>query len=160
MKVWFDELSRREQLTLLGGGGVLLLMLLYTLLWAPLHDERERLHHQVMSQQETLSWMKQASAQLQSSVVAGGKGAVRQESLLTLIDRSAKSAKMGGSIKRIQPDKSGTVRIWLEEVDFDQMMRWLADLSRDKGVMLAEFNVERVESSARVKARLTLKRGT
>ena len=158
MNARFDELSRREQLTLIIGGVALALMLFYTLIWAPLSEERNRLHHQVVTQQETLSWMKQASDQVKNSGVSGQKTVRSGESLLTLVDRSAKTAKMGGTIKRIQPDKNGSVRIWLEGVNFDLMMQWLGGLSRDKGVVLAEVNVERFESSALVKSRLTLKR--
>ena len=158
MKARFDELSQREQLTLIVGGVALALMLFYTLIWAPLSDERNRLHHQVKAQQETLSWMTQASAQVKNSGTSGRTSAGSGESLLTLVDRSAKTAKMGGAIKRIQPDKDGSVRIWLEGVNFDLMMQWLGGLSKDKGVVLAEVNVERFESSALVKSRLTLKR--
>lgn len=157
MQAWFDELSRREQLTLIGGGIALALMMFYLLLWAPLNDERSRLHNEVQVQQETLAWMQQAATQVKGSGAASVSPA-RGGSLLTLVDRSAKTAKMGGAIKRIQPDKDGRVRIWLEGVNFDLMMRWLGGLSRDQGVSLIEVNVERFESSALVKARLTLER--
>ena len=159
MKAWFDELSRREQLTVLVGSVALVIMLLYLMVWAPLSEERGRLHSDVLSQQETFEWMKQAAQQVVGhSGGAGQKSAISGGSLLTLVDRSAKSANMGGSIKRIQPDKDGKVRIWLEGVNFDLMMKWLGGLSRDQGVALAEVNVERFESSSFVKARLTLKR--
>jgi len=157
MKAWLAGLNSREQYILIFGGGTLLLMLLYSLLWEPLSDDTARLSKVVQEQRATLAWMQQAAKQVISTGPGGATLGQRKESLLTLVDRSAKSAALGGTIKRIQPDKDGSVRIWLEDVKFDQMIRWLALLSRDHGVILDNSNIEKQEVPALVNARLTLK---
>ncbi|MCF6217815.1 MAG: type II secretion system protein M [Gammaproteobacteria bacterium] len=159
MKAWFEELNSRERSTLLLGGGALLLMLLYSLLWSPLSAESERLQRDIESQHATLAWMQQAAQQVKtSSMVNNTRRGAEGESLLTLVDRSAKKAVLGGNIKRVQPDKDGSVRIWLEKVEFNSMMRWLATLSREYGVVLGNSNIEKQSTAGLVDARLTLKR--
>ncbi len=159
MKAWFEELNSRERSILLLGGGALLLMLLYSLLWSPLSAESERLQRDIESQHATLAWMQQAAQQVKSSgMVNHARRGAEGESLLTLVDRSAKKAVLGGHIKRVQPDKDGTVRIWLEKVEFNSMMRWLATLSREHGVVLGNSNIEKQSAAGLVDARITLKR--
>ncbi len=156
MKAWFEELSGREQSTLLFGGGALFIMFFYLLLWAPLSEESDRLKSDVQSQRATLAWMQQAATQVVSSnrsVKNGGRG----ESLLTLVDRTGKAAKLGGLIKRIQPDKEGGVRIWLEDIQFNKMIIWLKKLANDNGVVLVNSNIEKQSVSGLVNARLTFK---
>ena len=157
MKVWFEELSRRERSILLFGGGALLLMLLYSLLWSPLSEQNERLRGDIENQKVTLAWMQQAAQQVKQGGAQTARHNVNGESLLTLVDRTAKSSALGGSIKRIQPDKDGGVRIWLEKAEFNQMMRWLATLSRNHGVILSDSNIEKQLTPGLVDARLTLK---
>ena len=123
MKAWFAGLNSREQYIVILGSGALLLLLFYSLLWEPLNKETERLTVAVQEQRATLAWMQQAAKQVTSANSATAKQGRGNESLLTLVDRSAKGAALGGTIKRIQPDKDGSVRIWLEDVKFDQMIR-------------------------------------
>ncbi len=158
MKEWFEELSSREQSILLFGGLALIIMLVYSLIWAPLNEETQRLHQDVERQQADLLWMEQNAKQFKSS---GGPGlsVASSESLLSIVDRSAKSAQLGGSIKRIQPDKDGSVRIWLEDVKFEKMLVWMSKLSSEYGVVLDDSNIEKQQTPALVDARLTLKKG-
>lgn len=160
MKVWFEELNRRERSILLFGGGTLLLMLLYSLLWSPLSEQNERLRDDIENQRMTLAWMQQAAQQVKQGGTQAAQRNVNGESLLTLVDRTAKSSTLGGHIKRIQPDKEGGVRIWLEKVEFNSMMRWLATLSRNHGVVLSDSNIEKQLTPGLVDARLTLKGGS
>ncbi|VAW87902.1 hypothetical protein MNBD_GAMMA18-1310 [hydrothermal vent metagenome] len=157
MKVWFEELGRRERLILIFGGSALLLMLLYSLLWSPLSEQNERLRDDIKNQNMTLAWMQQAAQQVKRGGAQTAQRTVNGESLLTLVDRTAKSSTLGGSIKRVQPDKDGGVRIWLERVEFNSMMRWLATLSRHHGVVLSNSNIEKQLTPGLVDARLTLK---
>ncbi len=160
MKVWFEELNRRERSILLFGGGALLLMLLYSLLWSPLSEQNERLRDDIKNQNVTLAWMQQAAQQVKQGGARSIQSNVNGESLLTLVDRTAKSSALGGSIKRVQPNKDGGVRIWLEKVEFNQMMRWLATLSSHHGVVLSDSNIEKQLTPGLVDARLTLKGGS
>jgi len=43
LKSWFDERAPRERWLLAGGGGVMLAALVYSTLWAPAFDGRERI---------------------------------------------------------------------------------------------------------------------
>jgi len=161
MKDWYQALNRREQRIVLGGGIALLILIGYMAIWEPLKNTNQALTQQLIQQQQDRQWMQQATLVLKQRT-AGGVGAAKnrgRESLLTLVDRTAKQHKLGEGIKRVQPDEQGTVRIWLEQVPFDVTMRWLGDIERNFGVVVADANMERQSKPGVINARLVLSEG-
>jgi general secretion pathway protein M len=51
------------------------------------------------------------------------------------------------------------VRIWLEDVPFDGLVRWLGDLHARYGVRVDNADIERESGPGLVNARLTLVKG-
>ena len=50
------------------------------------------------------------------------------------------------------------MRIWLDDVPFDALVRWLGDLHTRYGVRVEAANIERESGPGLVSARLTLMR--
>lgn len=158
MKAWYQSLNAREQRIVLFGAIALAIMLFYGLIWDPLSGGVQRLEADTRARSETLAWMEQSSAEVKRLRGAGGQARQQRggESLLTLVDRSAREGGLGGALQRVQPEQEGTVRIWLEAAAFDDMMHWLAQLERQNGVAVKSATVESAAASGRVSARLEL----
>lgn len=158
LRTWFEALQPRERWLVLLGAGALLLLVLYLLLWEPLFERHGQLKATVAEQQETLAWMQQASARiraLQRSAPGGAARGLGGRSLLSVVDQSARSAGLGGSIKRIEPDSNKGVKVWLEGASFDQMILWLGNLTRQYQIETTTVTIE-PQGAGRINARLSL----
>jgi general secretion pathway protein M len=157
MKDWFLGLEPRERNMVAGGAAVLVLLFLYLMIWEPIAGGYKELRNSVQEQQEMLAWMRQASAQIKALRRSEGGGArgLGGRSLLAVVDQSARSGGLGNAIKRIEPDGSKGVKVWLEGVAFDPMILWLGKLTRSFRIEPTMITLEPI-GSGRVNARLTL----
>ncbi len=155
---YWMQLRPREQALLGVAGLVLLLAVLFMLVWEPVMQEHRRLQQGLVQQQELLAWMQQSAAEVRR--LQAGAGQSRQararggQSLLALIDSTAKRARLGAALKRVEPDGSGRVRVWLEQAAFDDLVRWLGQLQQRYGVRVDSIAVDRDEKPGRVAARV------
>ena len=157
MKDWFLGLEPRERLLVFGGAVVLLLLLLYLLIIEPISSSYTALRQGVAEQRKTLLWMQQAARQVQA-LKRSSPGAARGlggRSLLAVVDQSARSGGLGDAIKRIEPDGTKGVKVWLEGVAFDPMVLWLGNLTRSYQIETSIVTIEPL-GNGRVNARLTL----
>jgi len=157
MKEWFAGLEPRERLLVSGGAVVLVLLLLYVVIWEPIASGYRNLQEDVAEQKQTLAWMQQAATQIKT-LQRSSTGDVRGlggRSLLAVVDKSARSGGLGDSIKRIEPDGSKGVKVWLEGVAFDPMILWLGKLTRTYQIETSLITIE-PQGAGRVNARLTL----
>lgn len=159
LKERWAQLQERERRVLLGGAVALVLLGGYALVWDPWMQAVSRLEQDVAEQRVLLGWMKQSvhEVQMLRGNRPGGAPAAGQ-SLLTLIDGSARAQGLGTAMQRVEPEGNG-VRVWLEKAPFDEVMRWLDRLG-DRGVRVTSFATERVAGqSGVVNVRLVLEGG-
>lgn len=158
LKTWYLQLQQREQRMLAAGAAALVLLLLYALVWSPLTTHQQTLRETVKEQQATALWMQQAAreaTQLRAARPTAGKIAAGQ-SLLALVDQSAKNSQLGSAMKRVEPEGQTGVRVWFEQANFDDLVLWLEALQRDYGVHISTLVVERQETPGQVNARVGL----
>lgn len=161
MKEWFMGLAPRERLMVSVAAGAVALVLVYLLAWMPLAARTAHLEQGVAEQQALKQWMQRAAAearQLRGSAVAasGNQG----HSLLAVVDETAKQAKLGPAVKRIQPEGQDLVRVSLEQAPFDDVVTWLAGLQQSQGVRVVDATVDRQATTGQVNARITLKKAS
>jgi general secretion pathway protein M len=77
-------------------------------------------------------------------------------SLLSVADSTARAGGLGPALKRVEPEGSDSVRVWLEGAPFDVLVKWLGTLSTIHGVNAETVTMERSDATGRVSARLTL----
>ena len=78
---------------------------------------------------------------------------------MSIVDSSAKRSKIRKPIQRIEPEGKNGVKLWIENVDFDTLVRWLGDIERRHGVLVKRATITRHEQTAgRVNSRLSLER--
>jgi general secretion pathway protein M len=159
MKPWWNSLNRRERWLVAGGAGLVPLFLVYTLIWHPFHTRLQTLRQTVAAQRQELAWMRQAAVEIKSLEATTSSSRPRregQQSLLTLVDQSARTAGLGTALKRIEPQGEDKLRVQFEQVGFDQLIHWLGSLEQAYGVTLVNATVDRQTESGRVDARLVL----
>jgi general secretion pathway protein M len=158
MKDWLDKLEPKERMMLAVGSVVLLLLLIYVLVLAPLRSAYQLLKLGVAEQRETVVWM-QGSAQtiqhLRSSGESDSQG-LGGRSLLSVTDSTARAGGLGVALKRVEPEGSNSVRVWLDGASFDVLIKWLGALSTRHGVDASSVTLERNGVAGLVNARLTL----
>jgi general secretion pathway protein M len=156
MLEWYENLAERERRVVLFGaiGGAVLLLLAILL---PLNRNISQARQRVTVKQGDLAFIQSVRAQLAAagpaSAAAGG------ESLVVLIDSSARESGLGKALSSSQPTGDGGLRIRLEHAPFDAVIAWLARLSQQQGVRVESAEVESSGEKGYVNAGMVLKAG-
>ncbi len=159
LKKSFYDLNPRERLMVLGGGVALLLIAIYLLVWDPLITKQASLKASIQSQQVIYQQMLKSAEQIKQFKGTSGFKVVNASAMQSIINRSAKSALPGAIIKRVEQNRQQAVQVWIDQVSFDDMIKWLGGLQQTKGVRVVALYSERTEQVGRVNVRLTLKAG-
>lgn len=161
MKEWLAGLEQRERHLVISGAVLLGLMLLYVIVWEPLTSKVDALRVSTTEQASTLRWMRQTAQEVKKLRGSGGRAkSMGGQSLLSVVDRTAKSGRLGTALKRVQPDGEKRVRVWMEAASFDDVMRWLVLLDTRYGVSIENSVFEMKQESGRVDARLVFEAAT
>jgi len=159
-KEWFDNLQPRERRFLVAGAAVVIVMFLYLIIWDPLVSNINSLKKSNQENQKLITWMEQSAAEvqkLQAKINAGRPmNRSKGQSLLGIIDRTAKQAKLSKNMAKVQPDGKDRAKVWLEDVSFNDMIQWLEQLQRREGIRIDTTVIERRDTSGLVNARLDL----
>jgi len=154
MRAWYANLAEREKrFVLIGGIGVAVLLLLGIVL--PLNRNITQARHRVTVKQADLAYIQSVTPELANAGPMGGSG----ESLVVLIDSSARESGLGKSLSNSQPTGDGGLRVRLEKVAFDGMVAWLARLAQQHGVRVESAEIETAGEAGLVNAGLVLKAG-
>jgi general secretion pathway protein M len=157
LRAWWTGLAERERRVLGAGAVALGLIVLYAAVWEPLSAARAQRARNLQS-------ARAMAVQLESLAPLAGRGAAAaqagaDQSLLAIVDQSRKASALTKPPSRLQPEGDDTVRLWLEDVPFDALVRWLGDLQMRYGVRVDTADIERESGPGLVNARLTLKKG-
>ena len=157
---WFQQLSQNDRSALIVGALALFCMLSYLLVLEPLFKRKADLQQQVVVQRELLQTMLQQSQEVRRLRVQKGTGQttspVGSQSLLGIIDSSINQSALRTADKRIEPRSNESVRVNFNAVSFDELVRWLTQLSNQYHIHLESINVERQDTPGVVKAYMTL----
>lgn len=157
MRAWYAKLSERERRIVLFGsiGGVVLLLLAVVL---PLNRNIAQARQRIAVKQADLAFIQNAAPQLAAAGPGLGSAATG-ESLVVLIDSSARESGLGKSLSSSQPTPDKGLRIRLDHVPFDALVAWLARLSQSHGVRVESAEIESAGEVGFVNAGLVLKAG-
>jgi general secretion pathway protein M len=158
MKAWLENLDPRERMMVMAGGALLVLFLLYIMVWSPIHTGYSSMKDTVEEQRATALWMQKSAQTLKGLKRGGGNKAqgLGGRSLLSVADSTARAGGLGPALKRVEPEGSDSVRVWLDGAPFDMLVKWLGTLSTFHGVNAETVTMERSDVNGRVNARLTL----
>ena len=157
MREWYDNLSERDRKIVTYGGAVVLVLVLLGIIM-PLNRNIAQARERVTRKQGDLQFIQSVAPQLASAGPVSGNAATG-ESLVVLIDSSARESGLGKSLTNSQPTGDKGLRVRLDRVSFDAMVAWLARLSQQHGVRVESAEIETAGEAGLVNAGLVLKAG-
>ena len=137
---WWHGITAREQRLVAAGGILLLIGLFYWSVWHPLNNRIAERERQVQNQQQTLTWLKEKGAEV---IALRGNQTVQADTGGTLegtVNRTAFNHKI--KLARLQPQGS-ELQVWIDTVQFDDLLLWLATLVEQHGVQIQVIEIAR-----------------
>lgn len=129
----------------------------------PFYSSLAHKQQRIESLREDVAWMRHAATEAAGlQGMAGGDEAVDRggRPLLTITEETARTHGISERVRRIQPEGQNAVRVTIEDVAFNDLLRWLDLLVRHHGVRIGGFVVERQAVAGTVNARVTLEEGS
>lgn len=155
-KEWLAQLAPRERWMVIGGALFVAVSLLYGALWQPLAKAQQRRSEALASARVLASRIEELAALAQG---ARSGGAVNLNvSILMAVDQTARAGTLEKPPSRIQPEGDREVKVWIEEVSFDGLLRWLNELETRYGIRAETAEIEKQDTPGVVSARLSLVR--
>ncbi len=148
------QMTPRERVMVLAGGIAVLLTVLYLGAWQPVVKAHAQRAEALDRARATAARIEEAGAQLQSS--GPGRQVDRSTSLLAAVDQTSRSPMLGKAPSRVQPEGEREVKIWIEDVAFTNLLRWLQDLDTRYGISADSAEIERGTAPGLVSVRLSL----
>ncbi|HVS77720.1 MAG TPA: type II secretion system protein M [Steroidobacteraceae bacterium] len=147
------SLSARDRRTLLIGGVIAAILFVLAVI-LPLDRSVSHLHDQVTRKQADLVWMRRAAPEI---AAAGPVHGTSGESLIVVVDQSARESGLGGALAGSQPSGRGSLSVQLQKAPFDVLVGWLARLSQQNGVQIESATIDSAGPPGTVNASLVLK---
>ena len=148
-------LSPRERRMLLLGAIAAVAILIFGLL-VPLDHSVARAQQRLAKKRADLTWMQSVAPQI---VLLPPPLASAGESLLVIVDRSAREAGLAGALSGSEPGGPGNLSVRLEKAPFDALVGWLARLAQQNGVTVDSAVIEKSGAPGLVNASIVLHSG-
>ncbi|PID41733.1 MAG: hypothetical protein CSB48_13250 [Proteobacteria bacterium] len=153
----YDSQSERDKKATRLLVTAVILGLVYFLIWSPswtFYTEKKNEHK---AAEQVLHFVQANEQKARAAAKALGTltGPKRQSgSLVSLVTSSGRQS--GVEIKRFEPSGAGKLRIWVENVPFDNVVKWLGRLQTSHSIRVQEISVDRGDKSGLVNGRLLL----
>ncbi len=148
----YEQLGERDRLALRMLGWFGSAVVLYFLTIAPLVAHVESAARRLEGERSLLAWLQSHEAEAGSGAPASS---ARDEPLATVVNSTADQE--GLSIRRYEPAGDDGVRLWMEAVSFNALVKWLFVLEGSHGIRASEFTIERQDEPGKVSVRITLR---
>ncbi|BFM14392.1 hypothetical protein R50073_05750 [Maricurvus nonylphenolicus] len=150
----WQQLGDRDRLALsLLGGFFAVLIMLYGII-LPSYDFHQQSRDRYLADTELLHWLQnQETAVQQIQQLPAKQSRPTNQSPLTFVTQSAKQHQL--SLKRVQPEGSKKLRLWLEAAPMDKTLAWLKSLT-EGGLVIDDISIERQPQPGLANIRATL----
>ena len=152
---WYRSRNEREQL-ILRWGAVAAAVLIVLALVVPLQQKVSATRERLEAKRQDLQWLQRAAPML----AAAGPLAPppdSQESLVVLIDRSARESGLAQAVTGSQPSGQGGQRVQFEKAEFNLLVAWLARLTSQHGLQVESANFDATAEAGIVNAAVVLR---
>ena len=144
--------SRERRIALVGAIGAALLLVLAVVL--PLRRSVHAVEQRVERKRDDLVWLRSMAPQLAG--LQSSAPPPLHESLVVLIDRTARQSGLEHALAGSQPSGNGALSVHLEQASFDALVTWLAQLRDSYGVRVDSAVVDAGNNVGTVNASLVL----
>jgi general secretion pathway protein M len=151
----YEALAPRERQMALAVAVVVLVALVVGLLM-PLDQSVTHAQQRLAKKKADLVWMQGVAPQL-----AGlpAPPADTGESLLVIVDRSARESGLGSSLSGSDPGTSGALTVRLQKAPFNALVAWLARLAQQNGIVVQSATIDGAGAPGLVNAAVVLHSG-
>jgi general secretion pathway protein M len=139
LRTWYERQSERDQRVLRWGGVVVVIIVIAGVL-VPLQRGLTNARTHLAEQQADLVWMRSMAPTL-AAAGPGPAATPTNESLVVLIDRTARESGLAQALTGSQPSGKGGMRVQLENADFNLLIGWLSRLGSQLGVRVENASV-------------------
>ena len=158
IRQWLDGLAPRERNLVYAAAVLLGIAVVYFAVVLPVTSAARHREARIVQKTGDLAWMRQVAPQVMAAAAAGG-GTASDESLVVLVDRTARESGIGSSIRDQTPAGQNGLQLRLEGAPFDLLMAWLANLQQQHGVRVDGAIIGAANAPGLVNANLTLAHG-
>ena len=151
---FYGRLALREQRVVLFGA-VATLVLLVVIVLLPLQTGVTAAAQRVAQKRDDLSWLQSLGPRL--STLRTATPQPLHESLVVLVDRTARDAGIGKSLVGSEPSGNGGLNVRLEQAPFDELVTWLSQLGERYGVQAESASFQGAKATGTVDATLVLR---
>lgn len=158
LRQWLDGLAPRERNLVYVAAALLAIAIVYVVVVLPVTSAARARVARIEQKTADLAWMRQVAPQVQAAAVAGS-GTAGNESLVVLVDRTARESGIGAAIRDQSPAGETGLQLRLEGASFDVLVAWLASLQQQYGVRVDAAMIGATSAPGLVNASLTLAHG-
>ncbi len=156
MKEWLNRLSERERRFVTYGAIAAAVLVLFAIVW-PLNSNVSKAAQRVEQKRSDLAFMQGVAPEVTAAGPVAPTGSASGESLVVLIDRSARESGLGSALKNTQPNGDKSLRIRLEQASFDLLVGWMGRLAQQHSVEVESAEIEGAGEAGLVNAGLVLR---
>jgi general secretion pathway protein M len=156
LRQYLQRLEPRERRTVLAGAiaaGVLIIVAAVV----PLQRSVAAVEQRVERKRDDLQWLRSMAPQLAG--LQGSAAPALHESLVVVVDRSARESGLAKSLVGSQPSGDGGLNVRLDQTPFDTLIVWLSQLRERYGVRVDSATIDAGKGSGNVTATLVLHAG-
>jgi len=158
IRQWLDGLAPRERNLVYAAAALLGIAIVYFAVVLPVTSAARAREARIVQKTGDLDWMRQVAPQVMAASAAGS-GMASDESLVVLVDRTARESGIGSSIRDQTPAGQNGLQLRLEGAPFDLLVAWLASLQQQYGVRVDAAIIGAANAPGLVNANLTLAHG-
>ena len=160
LKDWYAGLNERERIIVSVGAILVLLAAIYILALGPFYKAVADRAERVERKEADLAWMRSVASEVQ--VLGAGRpvgaAAPSDESLVVLVDRTAREAGLGTALTGQTPNGQTGIRVRMEGAAFDIVMTWLGNLQLNQAISVESAQFDRTATPGQVNASIVLNR--
>jgi general secretion pathway protein M len=156
LQQYVARLSERER-RMLRIGAVAIVLLSVIGIVVPLQRSVSAVEQRVERKRDDLSWLRSVAPQL--SGLQAHDAPVLHESLVVLIDRTAREAGLQKTLVGSQPSGDGGLSVRLDQTPFDALVAWLSQLHERYGIRVDSATIDVGNGVGTVNASLVLHAG-
>jgi general secretion pathway protein M len=161
LKDWYYGLNVRERASIMAGVALVVLTAVYILALAPFYRSVATLAQNVEQKKADIAWMSSVAGEVQALSASQPMIATpTNESLVVLVDRTAREAGLSSALTGQTPNGETGIRVRLEAAAFDMAMMWLANLELSHAVAIESATFDRTSTPGLVNVNLVLNRAS
>ncbi len=159
LKDRFSRLQPRERAVIIVGSALVAITALYLFVFAPFYGSLATYEANVAKKKADVAWMRSVAGEVQAlGANQPMMAAPTDESLVVLVDRTAREAGLSSALTGQTPSGETGIRVRLESASFDRAMMWLANLELSHRIAIESAQFDRTATPGLVNINLVLNR--